>query len=68
MTAISMTAAVEMQQQFAALNPPRQIMRAVADITTLAAVGGAVPSDLVQYVQGWISKQQKQDRFGKAAA
>lgn len=68
MTAISITDAVAMQDQFAALNPPRQVMRAVIDITTLAAAGGTVPRDLVQYAQSWIQRQQKQNRFGKAAA
>lgn len=66
MTSLSITRAVEMQQEFAALNPPPSVMRAVNTITTLAAAGGAVPTDLMSYVQSWIARQGQQDRFGKA--
>ena len=68
MTAISIEQAVAMQQEFAKLNPPAQVSRAVATITTLAAVGGRVPTDLVTYVEGWIAKQQRVNRYGKATA
>lgn len=68
MTSITIADAVHMQTQFAALNPPRQVMSAVNTITTLAAVGGRVPTDLITYVQGWIQRQQRVDRFGKDAS
>lgn len=68
MTSISIQRAVEMQAEFAALNPPRQVMSAVNTITTLAAVGGRVPTDLVTYVHGWIQRQQRVDRYGKEAS
>lgn len=68
MIALSIEKAVEMQEQFAALNPPRQVMSAVTTITTLAAAGGRVPTDLMSYVQSWIQRHQSVDRYGKAKA
>lgn len=65
MTPITIAEAVQMQSEFAAMHPPASVMRAVNIITTLAAVGGKVPTDLVSYVQSWIAKQQRQDRYGK---
>lgn len=66
MIAVTIPQAVEMQEQFAALNPPRQVMAAVITITTLAAAGGKVPNDLMSYVQSWIQRHQSVDRYGKA--
>ena len=65
MTSISIERAVQMQAEFDKLNPPRQVKAAVATITTLAAVGGRVPTDLMTYVQSWIQRQQSVDRYGK---
>lgn len=65
MRSITMFQAAEMQTQFAALSPPPQVSRAVTTIVTLAAAGGRVPTDLIQYVMSWLGRNQRQDRFGK---
>lgn len=66
MTQISIAHAVQIQNELAELNPPPSVRRAVADITTLAAAGGRVPVDLMQYVTRWVARRGGQDRYGKA--
>lgn len=65
MTSITIAKAMDLQQQFEALNPPPQVRRACSTILTLAAAGGGVPTDLMQYVQSWLARRQQQDRYGK---
>lgn len=65
MTSITIAKALDLQQGFEALNPPPQVRRACSTILTLAAAGGRVPTDLIQYVQGWLARRQQQDRYGK---
>ncbi len=65
MTGITIAKAMALQQEFEAHNPPPQVRRACSTILTLAAAGGRVPTDLIEYVQGWMAKRQQQDRYGK---
>lgn len=65
MITLTLAEAVQLQADFDALSPPPQMKRAVSTIVTLAAAGGRVPNDLIQYVQGWIAKRGQQDRYGK---
>ena len=65
MTGITLAKAMDMQQQFEALNPPAQVRRACNTILVLAASGGSVPRDLISYVQSWLAKRGRQDRYGK---
>lgn len=65
MTGITIAKAVQMQADFEALDPPPQVKRACSTIVTLAAAGGRVPHDLIQYVQGWLAKRSAQNRYGK---
>ena len=64
MTGITIAKAMDLQQQFEALDPPPQVLRACSTILTLAAAGGRVPIDLMQYVQSWLARRQQQDRYG----
>lgn len=65
MSGITLAKAMDMQQQFEALNPPPQVRRACSTILVLAASGGSVPRDLMSYVQSWLAKRGRQDRYGK---
>lgn len=65
MTGITIAKAMQMQADFEALDPPPQVKRACSTIVTLAAAGGRVPHDLIQYVQGWLAKRGAQNRYGK---
>ena len=65
MTGITIAKAMALQQQFEALDPPPQVKRACATIVTLAAAGGRVPNDLIEYVQSWLARRGQQNRWGK---
>lgn len=65
MSGITIAKAMDLQQQFEALDPPPQVKRACNTILTLAASGGGVPRDLMNYVQSWLARRQQQDRYGK---
>lgn len=65
MTGITLAKAVQMQADFEALDPPPQVRRACATVVTLAAAGGRVPTDLIEYVQSWLARRGQQNRWGK---
>ena len=65
MAGITIAKAMDLQQQFEALDPPPQVRRACATVVTLAAAGGRVPADLIEYVQSWLARRGQQNRWGK---
>jgi hypothetical protein len=65
MTEITLAKAMDLQAEFEALGPPPQVRRACAAVVTLAAAGGRVPHDLIQYVESWLAKRGAQNRYGQ---
>lgn len=65
MTGITLAKAMQMQADFESLDPPPQVRRACSTILTMAAAGGRVPTDLIEYVQSWLALRSRQNRWGK---
>lgn len=57
--------AMILEQELSAMEPPPSVMRAGKTIIFMAASGGKPPRDLIDYVQSWIARRQRQDKFGK---
>jgi len=66
MIGITIAKAMALQQEFEAHNPPPQVRRACSTILILAAAGGRVPTDLIEYVQSWMARQQRVNKYGQS--
>ena len=62
---MNLAQALALEQELAAMAPPASVMRAGKIIITMAASGGRPPRDLIDYVQSWIARRQRQNKFGK---
>jgi len=57
--------AAEYMAQVDSLDPPRKVRDAAQQVLASMAVGVQPPRDLVSYVNSWLGRQQRQDRYGK---
>lgn len=62
---MNIAAAMQLEAELAALEPPPSVMRAGKTIITMAAYGGKPPRDLIDYVQSWIARSLQQNKYGK---
>lgn len=62
---LTLAQCINLEAELERTAPPDQVRRALRQVLSFVAGGCTPPSDLINFVQSWLERQHRQNRYGK---